>query len=680
MNFFERQDRARKNTTKLVILFAAAVIGIVISVNAVVFAVVYASQSQTSKEISDAYDPLTGRVRSASERVTTTTVGEVLSQWPVFAVVTGATLLVILVSSLYRIYMLSEGGPAVAFMVGGRPIYPEKHAKEKVLLNVVEEMSIASGAPMPHVFVLENERGINAFAAGLGSADATIAVTQGALDRLNRDELQGVIAHEFSHILNGDMRLNLKLIGLLHGILAIAMIGYLALRSAGRGSGSRNGKGAAVIAIIGIALIIIGSLGELFGRLIQAAVSRQREYLADASAVQFTRNPSGLAGALKKLGGESMRSRIDSPQAHELAHLFFGSAFSNSFSRLMATHPPLVERIRAIDPSFDGRLERIDPVNEVSAFVNPDGVAQGMGFAEQGVAAARTPYVQGVRPLSESERRVHLEVERISARVGAPSPADLQFAQDLLAAIPTALLDAAHDPFAARAVIYILLLNRQPNVRARQMELIRAEGEQSAIGAVLRLQSSVESLGTEARLPLLNLSLSGLRAMSQDQLAKFMQCVQKLITIDREVTLIEWAMHRILRQSLGFVPPPPQPPRFASLKAVADDVSTLLSALAWVNGDASRAEMAYRAAWARLGVNEFVAAQPVTRFESVEHAIEKLRACAPAIQRRVIEAFAVAVSQDGTVTAEEGELLRAFAMALECPLPPVVRRLERMPA
>jgi Zn-dependent protease with chaperone function len=268
--------------------------------------------------------------------------------------------------TLFRTAQLRKGGAAVADLLGGRRVDPmTQDPAERVLLNVVEEMSIAAGLPVPAVFVMDREGGINAFAAGHTVNDAAVAVTRGMLESLSRDELQGVVAHEFSHILNGDMRLNVRIMGLLFGILILTVVGRGILRgSMGGGrirvSGSRRGGGGQV-AIIGVALVVLGYLGVLVGRLIQAAVSRQREFLADAAAVEFTRNPSGLAGALKRIGAASAGSRIQDHHAQEAGHLFFAPGLRAGLSGLTATHPPLAKRIQRIDPRWDGSFE-VDPV------------------------------------------------------------------------------------------------------------------------------------------------------------------------------------------------------------------------------------------------------------------------------------------------------------------------------
>src|SRR6056297_1981581 len=317
MNFFEHQDRARKQTRVLVVAFMLAVLAIVMAMNLVMLGVFGRFQSAEQGWFSPGFWLANGQV--------------VL--WTSLA-----TVLVVVLASAYRSAQLRGGGGQVARELGGVEVTGDSNDPlRRRLLNVVEEMAIASGVPVPQVFVLEHEPGINAFAAGWSPADAAVAVTRGTLETLNREELQGVIAHEFSHVFNGDMRLNIRLIGVLFGILALAVVGRRMLTSMHLTRGGRN-KNAGGIVLVALAVVVIGYVGLFFGRWIQAAVSRQREYLADASAVQFTRSPEGIAGALKKIGAATAGSRLV-VNTQEVGHMLFASSLS---SRLMATHPPLV--------------------------------------------------------------------------------------------------------------------------------------------------------------------------------------------------------------------------------------------------------------------------------------------------------------------------------------------------
>lgn len=329
--FFEQQDRARTRTTVLVIYFAISLVCIIAAVylaSVVIVFKTHGNQPGGSPPPEFAlWDPV------------------------IFLYAVLGTLGVVILGSVYKIAALAKGGSVVAESLGGRllsasPVDPS----ERQLLNVIEEMAIASGMAVPRVYVLDNESSINAFAAGHTPEDAAIGVTRGCMTLLNRDELQGVIGHEFSHIANGDMRLDMRIMGVLFGIVCLSVIGQVLIYT-------RGGRGRNPLMFLGLALIVIGAIGVFFGRLIQAALSRQREFLADASSVQFTRNPAGLSAALQKLGG--IGSQVKSAHAGEASHMFFGNGMGPSLlSAALSTHPPLAERIRAIDPSWDGTFHQ----------------------------------------------------------------------------------------------------------------------------------------------------------------------------------------------------------------------------------------------------------------------------------------------------------------------------------
>ena len=394
--------------------------------------------------------------------------------------------MVIALGSLYKVSELAAGGEVVAHMMGGRLVDPQTtDLAERRLLNVVEEMSLASGVPVPPVYVMDNEPSINAFAAGFRPNDAVVTVSRGCLQYLTREELQGVLGHEFSHVLNGDMRLNLRLIGIVYGILVLSIIGYFVMRSAGwAGSSSRNsddrrGDNRAAFFFIGLALYILGYLGVLLGNIIKAAISRQREFLADASSVQFTRNPGGLAGALKKIGGLAEGSRINDPHAHEISHMFFGDAFAGSIFNLFATHPPLEERIRLLDPNFDGSYPAVEalPVREGAGPVAPAALAprrmRPWRRLASGLASGAAPR-RAARPVSTDR-------DRIVGQVGSPQAEHLEHAGRLVAGLPAAVVQAVREPYAARGVVFALLLSREDQAtRNRQWQLLQAQRRAAA--------------------------------------------------------------------------------------------------------------------------------------------------------------------------------------------------------
>jgi len=328
MDFFEQQEKARRSSKVLVVYFVMAVACIIASVYFASLLIFHGTQTQ--QQLGAPIPEL------------------VLWDPKLFLYVAVGTLGVVVLGSLYKTAALSKGGSAVAESLGGRLVNPNTtNPDERKLRNVVEEMAIASGVAVPKVYVLDDESGINAFAAGHAQGDAAIGVTLGCMTLLNRDELQGVIGHEFSHILNGDMRMNLRLMGVVFGIVCLAVIGRVLIFT-------RGGKGKNPLMLLGLALIVIGAIGAFFGRLIQAALSRQREFLADASAVQFTRNAAGLSMALQKIGRTG--SRVESAHAGEAAHMFFENGLGKPFLGMLATHPAIEERIRAIDPAWDERF------------------------------------------------------------------------------------------------------------------------------------------------------------------------------------------------------------------------------------------------------------------------------------------------------------------------------------
>jgi Zn-dependent protease with chaperone function len=362
MNFFEQQDRARRNSGRLLILMVLAVLSL-ITLTSLVLGLVWQlfGQSHTSLWLaSDA--PIS-----------------VLPSWPLVGCVALAVIGVVLLGSLYKQLQLSRGGQAIAERLGGRLInLSPQSLEERRLLNVVEEMALASGTSVPPVFVLDDV-GINAFAAGLTPQDAVIGITRGAICQLSRDELQGVIAHEFIHIFHGDMRLNTRLVSVLHGILLLGLIGGFLLRSSGRGSRSSRDNSVAIVLAIGVTLWVLGYAGTFFGNLIKAAVSRQREFLADASAVQYTRNPDSIAGALKKIGGNLYGSQLQAGHAAEFSHMYFAAGISQALEGMLATHPPLDQRILRITPGWDGRYPHVAEISTAA----PGAGRRGQRFCRQ---------------------------------------------------------------------------------------------------------------------------------------------------------------------------------------------------------------------------------------------------------------------------------------------------------
>jgi Zn-dependent protease with chaperone function len=649
MDFFERQDQARRNTKLLVAYFALAVIFIV--------AGVYLAAAVSF--LRSKYEP-----------------GTIAWLWhpKLFIGVASGTLAIILGGTLYKMSEVSSGGAAVAEMLGGRLINSDTQAEdERKLLNVVEEMSIASGTPVPQVYVLRNEDSINAFAAGHTTNDAAIGVTRGCMQTLNRDELQGVIGHEFSHILNGDMRLNLRLIGIIHGILCIAILGRVLLRTGSSSSsscGSRSRKGGNPLPILGLALLIIGWIGVFFGRLIKSAVSRQREFLADAAAVQFTRNPGGLSSALQKIGGYVHGSRLMTPQAEEASHLYFGNGMGEAWFNLLATHPPLRERIHAIDPSFDGKFPVV--LSQAAQTRQQAAAKAGISVTSQLVAEITG---QGAAEM----RAKHVEAQEVIARVGMTTPKHLEYAAQFRAALPQAITGAIHNPQGAMAVVFALLLSGDKKLQAQQRatiaEIFGSESDKRAI----EMRSFITAQDVSVKLPLLMLAVSALRQLPAEDYERFDRCVRSLVEADCEIDLFEYTVTKTLMRHLEpqFKRADRSITQFYSIKPVLPDCSVLLSALA-NSGNVEDAEAAKAFATGiphlRHGVTGLRMLQAADcGLGPLDEALGRLAQAVAQIKKNVLDACAHTVAADGVIHANEAELLRAIADALDCPIPPFLK-------
>jgi Zn-dependent protease with chaperone function len=634
MDFFTAQERARRRSRVMAGLFGLAIVAIVLLL----------------------YLPLNFLVGA-------TTRGFDLH---LLALVAGPVSLFILAGSWWRMRALRAGGPTVAASLGGRRVMPSTtDPAERRLMNIVEEMGLASGVPVPAVFVLDREEGINAFAAGYSIHDAAVAVTRGCLERLDREELQGVIAHEFSHILNGDMRLNIKMVGLLHGILLLTIVGrgilHGSTRSRRRATFGRGGKNDGAMAGIaaGLALLVVGYLGVFFGKLIKSAFSREREYLADAAAVQFTRSPHGIAGALKKISMLHPGSVIHDPHAEELSHLFFARGLRETWLTFFKTHPPVQERIRRVDPAWDGRYDVKVP-----------------RIMKERAEAARQGRVpgDGVPPMA----RLGLPAAAVMASIGAPAAVHLAYARDLLERIPDTLRHAAHDETGAQALVFALLLDHQAGpVRARQLEGVVEYGGDGFSLRTQAMEAAAAEAGADARLAILDLALPALQALDEDRAARFRATAQRLIREDARVRMFDYALVHILERHL-----PPGRDRahdhgawIHSFQPLRADVEVVLSATAHSGTTSIReAQAAFDAAARRLPDAALpISLRPADAVDmaTVDRALQQLERSALGVRRRFLDACAHCVAFDGQILAEEAETLRAVAEALDCPMPPI---------
>jgi Zn-dependent protease with chaperone function len=636
MDFFEAQDRAKNNTGKLVVLYLIAVILIIITVNL-----------------------------AAALLLGNAGIGQ-------FIVVTIIILTTIALGTLYRVSQLRRGGSAVAEMLGGRKVEPStRNSKERQLVNIVEEMSIASGIPVPDIYILDKEDNINAFAAGYGTADAAVGITLGALEKLNRDEIQGVIAHEFSHIFNGDMRLNIRLIGVLNGILVLHIAGMILMRStmysgairrSGGGRGSQGGGNATIaIMLFGLALIVIGYIGMVFGRMIQAAISRQREYLADAAAVQYTRNPDGLAGALRKIAQTKDGAKIKDGHAMELSHLFFARSFHSALDLLFATHPPLDKRIKAIDPAFDEENEKMK--QKINRRLEKDRIARSKVSASSGTQGGGLPGRELIPGLSP---------ELLLAAIGTIEGEQLHRAGKLIEEIPSALRQAAHEPLDAEALIYgLLIIGQQKDPRIPGW--LQKELNENLTDRLEKLLIELSEFHRNWLLPLAELSLPTLRNMNRQQYHEFRKIIEKLAHDDQQISIFEFALEKMITRQLDTHFSDRKQPeiRHHHLKPLAKETAVLLSALAYASE--SDPNSAFDAGLKSIekvcpeGVS--LLPEDACNLDALDNALDEFASSANPVKRYIITAAVHTVASDKSISSDEAELLRAVGEALDTPIP-----------
>lgn len=615
MDFFAAQDEARRRSHRLLWLYVAAVAGIVFAIYLALFVLLGTGPSL--------WDPV------------------------FFSYVAGGVVAVIAIASLGKILALRSGGPAVAASLGGRRIEPgTADVGERRLLNVVEEIAIASGLPVPAVYILPHERGINAFAAGFSPDDAALGFTRGCVEKLNRDELQGVVAHEFSHVLNGDMRLNIQLVGLLFGILVLSIIGEGVLRAAVRGQrGSRRSKdgagGVFFMVAVGGTLFVAGWIGVFFGRLIQSAVSRQREYLADAAAVQFTRNPDGLSGALQRIGAGG--SRVGHQHSRDLAHLFFANGLRRSFGGWFDTHPPLPERIRAIDPGWDGRFRAEDPVASPPADIR-----------QEPKAAPPAP-----PPLPV--------VAAVAAAAVLPSPEALEAARVIRENLQERCGEALRDPLEARALVFALLIaDSLPTTHHTQLDYLRGSGGAELEEAVVARLPKLDGLPENERLPLVELLLPVLSLLEADMRRQFLQRVERVVVADGQVTFFAFVTAWLVRRHLL---PPERLRPVDRPDQLAGSASVLFAFLAGLDATGERAETVFAGAVQSSPVFSSIVTWPGTAkadCDSLGAALRELSSANYALRKEVLAVATRIVEADGLESDREREVMRFTSAALGC--------------
>jgi Zn-dependent protease with chaperone function len=640
MTFFQDQAKARQRTSLLVLLYIGAIVLIV--------GTIYLGIAMLF-------------MRSENEYMPTS---EAMSLWhpQLFLGTSIAVLSIIGLGTIYRLIQLARGGVAVAEALGGRLLsYDTQIPEEKKILNVVEEIAIASGVRIPQVYLLDHEDSINAFAAGYKPDAAVIGISRGCLNYLNRDELQGVVAHEFSHILNGDMRLNIRLMSVLHGILMLTLAGRILVRSgftSGRRRRDGDRDGGSGLVAVGAVFLVVGMIGVLAARIIKMAVSRQREFLADASAVQFTRQPEGIAGALQKIGGLAQGSVLNSPKAEDISHLCFSNAISSFFSSfsLFSTHPPLAERIKRIDGRFDGTFPAVEPLrlqpqqDEVSTAAK----------AEQ-----RQPAITDI-----------FTPDNLIKMVGTMPAAAMVTSQSLLASIPEQVSKAAHNPMDAAGLVCALFVADEAVLQKEQLEAISVQVPQAVLEIAREQISFVSQMRRDQLLPALDMAIASLRHLSQSQYLQLRLAVDTLIKADGSVSLFEFSLFRILTRSLdehfGLKQKPGGEEK--NLSKLLLPTSQVLYALAFAGTeDPALARNAYHKGCDELGISAEARlnAEDADAIDTsfIDAALSKLEFIAPHVQEKILHACLSVILFDEEVTDAERELVRAVSETLECPLP-----------
>jgi Zn-dependent protease with chaperone function len=664
VDFFAAQDLRRKKTKWLVLAYAAAVLSIIVGIYAVIAIALPIGLKSNIDSWTVFFNP------------------------SLFAVVAVVNLVLIGGASLFKIIELRAGGAHIAAQLGGTLVQPATTDRlERRLLNVVEEMALAAGVSVPPVYVMNGEPGINAFAAGYTPADAVIGVNRGTLEQLNRDELQGVIAHEFSHVLNGDMRLNIQLIGWLCGIQLLATIGYFAMRAFGTGRRSRrSGKNdaAGLIFVVALALLIFGWIGQFFARMIKASISRQREFLADASAVQFTRYPDGIGGALKVIGASATGSRIESKEAEELSHMFFASSLSSGMSRLFSTHPPLVPRIQKLDVKFEGDFKGYFRVRQEKAKARSAARQKARAKAKE-----RREKLSRLNPVGkmfpdEIASRFPVDPAILVGAIGMPELSDVDRSKVVIGQIPTAVTDAARHAFSSRCVAFAMLASDSPELRGKQLDLLMARENEATLATTKEILEPVETLPMVFRLPLMEMIQGSLANLSPKQYQHFRKSVDGLVRLDNKTSLFEFVVRHHLLMHLDRRFEVRRPPRIQFTKAsqLPSEFELMLSAFASASVSGSVLEdtkadehsvlQAYRLAMQVAGFGsaaDSVAELRSWEVEQLEQCMLRLHRASPELKKQFLHAAATLITFDHEITVVEAEFFRAVGESLDCPVP-----------
>jgi Zn-dependent protease with chaperone function len=668
MTFFEHQDRARTNTKTLVTLYLASVAGIVLAVygaTVITAGLLQLNQGQTYSgrryrsisRVTRSYSPSSN---ASTMSPTASGVHEVkpFAPWQPTLLFWSATPTLLLIggASWFKLQTLKQGGPVIAQNLGGRLLLPEVASElEQQLLNVVDELAIAANIPAPAVYVLDAESSINAFAAGYSTRDAVVGVTRGCLERLNRDQLQGVIGHEFSHILNGDMRLNMQLVGALHGILLIYIVGRIVVDW-------RSDRESYAWLFLGLSLMAIGSIGNVFGRIIQSAVSRQREFLADASAVQFTRNPEGIASALELIRGHADHSTVNAPYATEMSHLFFGNALKASWLEgdLFATHPPVQHRIQRLN-AVGRRTAYRDASQPMRSVVQPAAAETSVALTEGLTEGLAEGLALGFAAASSAIAHSH--------NTSSPTQFPAWVSQ-----LPPLVQAALQDEAGATAIAYCLLLNRDRAYEQQTVWLQQALPSSMA-ARVLELHSKIASLPAKRQLQLLTAARPMLVQTTTEQQQQRLKLAQGLAKADGGWSVREFVVYLGLRRyaQQSQQATPSATVTFTTINPVWAECLLVLSAIAQAGSPQPEAvAYAFRTGLYELpGVSgrDLPTQPPACDFRQLSQSLDRLSGGSTPLRQAIVKACTAIVLLPKTIHPSQSDLLWAIATYLDCPLP-----------
>ena len=638
MDFFEHQDRARTNTFYLLVLFCTAIVLMTLTIYSLLSVVMEHHQNQDYRSL------------AWSKKLSTYVATGVFS--------------VVGLGAVFKINSLSGGGKVIAESLGGRKInHQTQNPNEKRILNIVSEMAIASGLPVPPVYLI-NEVGINAFAAGYSPNDAVIGITEGCSKRLNRDQLQGVVAHEFSHILNGDMRLNIRLCGFIHGIICLSDIGKSMLRvglGSNRGRRKDSDKGGGFIILLGFILTLVGMIGAFFGSMIRAAVSRQREFLADAAAVQFTRNPGGIAGALKRIGGFTKGSKFANTSVEEFSHMFFGSTLIHFFS----THPPLIKRIARIEPGWKKDFPNTNIITE-----RADAKAEGIDLQESAqMGFAREPTQENCTTQSEEEKTP--KPMNLEKTLEVPSEKEVKRARELISSLPQSLIEQAREPHGACSLVFSLLLDPRESVHQIQVCILKEQAESGTHELSVGMKLEVQKLKCIQKLALFEESTASLSQLSESQIRDFQNLTDQLINADKQIDFFEWTISKIIQDFINrTLSPNSSLHGRSSIREKLPACSIFLGALAHFGQENKDPLPSYTKGFRALDAKAPVDLPPLEKCEmdQLDDALTQLVRLTPLAKRSLLNACRQTIEHDGKSTDIELQILRGLAAAISCPL------------